>query len=149
MRQEMERRLPIAMDCYVDFSLVLYSYSLAFEQFNLGDVLSGLKLAICPFTRYDDIMVTLRPFLVGADHPVNKVFFVTSPAQPSVHPWFAVGTLFKQDVHAQLVTGLADVMLCGVCLEPESLDPGATLLRLPDYLIDNEPTNADNVIQFL
>ena len=94
-------------------------------------------------------MVSLRPFLVRADHPVNKVFFVTSMAQPSVNPQFAVVTLFNEDIHDQLVTGLADVTLYGVCLEPESLDPNTTLLHLPDNLIDNEPANADNVIQVL
>ena len=107
----MERCLPIAMDCYVDFPLVLYSYGLAFEQFNLGDVLFGLKLAICPFTRYDYIMVVPRPFLVGADHPVDKILFVTSMTQPSVHPQFAIITLFNEDIRDQLVTGLADVIL--------------------------------------
>ena len=74
------------MYCYVEFPIVLYSYSLAFGQFNLGFVPFGLKLAICPSTRYDGIMVVLRSFLAGANHPVDKIFFVTSMAQPSIHP---------------------------------------------------------------
>ena len=49
MHQVMEHRLPVAMDRYVDLPLVLYSYSIAFEQFNLQVILFGLKLVICPF----------------------------------------------------------------------------------------------------
>ena len=70
-------------------------------------------------------------------------------AQPSVHPQFAVITMFNEAIHDQLVTGLADVTLCGVCLELEGLDPDATLIRQPGNLIGDEPANADNVIQVL
>ena len=135
------------MDRYVNFHLVLHSCRLAFEQFNLGVVLFGLKLAICPFTRYDIIVVVLWPFLVGANHPVEKIFFVTSMAQPSVHPQFAIITLFEGAICDKLVTGLVDATLYGVRLEQESLDPDATLLHLPANLIDDGHVNADNVIQ--
>ena len=139
----------MAMDCDVDLPLVLYSYSLAFEQFNLGVVLFGLKLAICPFTRYDDTIVAIWSFLVVVDHPIRKVFFVTSTVQPSIHPQFDIAALFNEDIRDQMVTGLADATLYDVHLEPEILDPGVTLLRLPGDLIDDRPVNADNVIQVL
>ena len=134
---------------YVNIPLVMHPYSLASEQFNLQVTLFGLKKAIYPSTRYDDTMLILRPFLVGANQPINKVFFVTSMAQPIVHPQFSVITLFEEAIRDQLVMGLADVMLYGVCLKPENLDPYATLLCLPDDLIDSEPENADDVIQVL
>ena len=105
----MECYLSNAMDRYVDIPLVMHPYSLTFEQFNLQVTIFGLELAICHFIRYDDIMVFLRPFLVGANQPVNKFFFVTSMKQPSVHPQFAVVTLSNEDIRDQLVTCLADV----------------------------------------
>ena len=54
-------------------------------------------------------------------------------------------TLFEEAIRDQLVTGLTDVTLYGVRLEPESLDLDATFRSLPDNLIHN--VNANNVIQ--
>ena len=58
-------------------------------------------------------------------------------------------TLFDESILNWFLTGLADGILYGVRLEPERLDPNATLLCIPDNLIDLEPANANNVVQAL
>ena len=86
----MERHLPVDMDRYVEAPLVMHPYSLVYKQFRLWVTLLALKIVICPFTRYDDIMVLIRPLLADlVDHtnqPVDKIFMVTMVVQPSIHP---------------------------------------------------------------
>ena len=79
---------------------------------------------------YDDIMVLLRPLLVDlashANQLVDKIFFVTTMARPSVHPQFSIITLFEEAILDRLLASLADRILYGVHLEPERLHPDAT-----------------------
>ena len=47
------------------------------------------------------------------------------------------------------MTGLADGVIYGVPLRPERLSPTDVVLRIPDDVIDDEPNNADEVVQAL
>ena len=62
----MEYRLPVALDRYIKTPKVMCHYGLVHEQFKLQVTLYDLKIAICSYTRYDDIMVLVRLLLV--DH---------------------------------------------------------------------------------
>ena len=90
------------MDCYVKTPPVMHPYSLAYEQFKPQVSLFALKKVIYPYDRYDSIMVLIRPLRVGlVDHAnkhVDEIFFVTTVAQPSIHPQFAVMTLFEEAI---------------------------------------------------
>ena len=101
-RRGTERCQPVAMNRNVEAPLVIHPYSLVYEQFRLQITLFALKIVICPYTRYDDIMVLIRPLIVGlvghANQPINEIFMVTMVAQPSIHPQFAVITLFEDAI---------------------------------------------------
>ena len=154
------------MDRYDNAPWVMFPWSLAYEEYRLQIVLFGLKVRVCPYTRSDDIMVLVRPLLASSipvpvpnpnpaglvQHPdshTNEIFYVTTMALPSVHPQFAVITVFEEAVLNRLLTSLADGIIFDARLEPEHLHPDATLLCIPYDVIDSEPGNANNVIQAL
>ena len=74
---------------------------------------------------------------------------MTTVELPSIHPQFIVITMFEEATLDRLMTGPVNAELYHMCLEPERLDPDATLVPIPDSLIAVEASNADNVIQAL
>ena len=83
MHRGTERHLPVTTDPYVETPKVMYHYSLTYEQYKLQVTLYALKIAIYPYSRYDDIMGLVRPLLI--DHAdkflsIDDMFMVTTLA---------------------------------------------------------------------
>ena len=78
--------------------------------------------------------------------PINKIFYVTRVTRPSLHPQYAVITVFEETVLKSLLTGLADGVIYGVPLRSERLFPDHVFLRIPDDIINDEPNNASEDI---
>ena len=142
--------------------LVVFRWSLAVENSKLGAVRYALRVPVCPHTRYDDLMILVRPilFLLATvpdsnnviPRPVNRIdeiFYATIVSQPSHHPHFIIITVFEETIRNLLITGLADDELFGVCLEPEVFHPKDSLLRILDGVFQSEPANTGNPIQAL
>ena len=132
----------------------MYHYSLIYDQFKLQVTLYTLKIAIYPYpyTRYDGIMGLVRPLLI--DHAnellsIDEICMVKTVALPSIHPQFAVITMFEENTLNKLLASLTEGMLYHVRLELERLDPDATLVCIPNDLIIAEPLNANKVAQAL
>ena len=69
--------------------------------------------------------------------------------QPSLHPQYAVITVFEETVLESLLTCLADGVIYGVPSRPECSFPDDVVLRIPGDIINDEPDNAGDVVQAL
>ena len=139
------------MDRYVNAPRVMFPWSLAYKDYRLQVVCFVLKVVICSFTRSEDPIVLAQPLLDSITPvpvvPVDEIFYVTKMMLPSIHPQFAMITVFEEAVIDSLLTGLAAGIIFDVQLNPECLHPDNTLICIPEDIIDSEPVNADNVIR--
>ena len=84
---------------YVKTPHVIYQYNLGYEQFRLQVVLHVIKITIYPYTRAYDILGLISPLLVNNDSEllgVHEVFLATKEELPSIHPQFAMLTMFEE-----------------------------------------------------
>ena len=125
---------PVAMERHVAPPLIVFRWNLAFDDHRLGAVCHGLKDAVCPHVRSDDlILILVRPILAslvpdpvpdlsgivpGCINRLEKIFYATAMSQPSHHPPFIVITVFEEAIHNLLITGPSDWVLFGVRIEP-------------------------------
>ena len=125
------------MDRPIVTPLVLVRWNLAGVNKALGTVRHAFKVTICPHTRFDDLLVVMRPILhllaaaPGSNgvvprpiHRVDEMFYATTVSRPSHHPQFIVITIFEETIRDCLISELADDELPGVRLEPEIASPG-------------------------
>jgi hypothetical protein len=153
MNRQARFRHSVAMDRYVAPPRVICPWTLGYEAFQTEALRFGLKIAISALTRSKDIMVPVQHILDNLvpipSSPIDEIFYVTRVTQPCLHPQFAVITVFNEAILESLLTGLADGVIYGVPLRPERLSPTDVVLRIPDDVIDDEPNNADEVVQAL
>ena len=65
MIQGTRRCKPTTMDRFVAPPLVVFHWSLAFDDHMLQIIRFGLKVKVCPYTRSDDLMVLVWPILAS------------------------------------------------------------------------------------
>ena len=101
----------VAMERHVAPSLIVFHWNLAFDDHRFGTVCYGLKVAVCPNARSDDLIILIRPILASLfpdpfpdssgvfPHRINRldeIFYATAVSQCSHHPQFIVSTVFEE-----------------------------------------------------
>ena len=126
MRRRTRHNTPVTMERRVPPPRFVFHWNLTSDDHMLGTVCHGLKVAICPHTRSDDLMILVWPILASlVPNPVlnskgivprciiclDKPFYATAVSQPSHHPQFIVITVFEEAIRDLLITCLADGVL--------------------------------------
>ena len=65
MRRRPRHHPHITMERHNIPPLIVFCLNLAFGDHRLGTVHYGLKVAVCPHTRSDDLMILVRPILAS------------------------------------------------------------------------------------
>ena len=56
---------PVAMEHHIAPPLLVFHWNLAFDDHMLGTVYHGLKVAVCPHARSDDLMILIQPIIAS------------------------------------------------------------------------------------
>ena len=126
MHKKTRHNPPVTMERRIPPPRIVSHWNLAFDDHRLGTGCHGLKVAVFPHARSDNLMFQVCPILASlVPDPVpdsngviprrvnclGEVFYATAVSQPSHHPQFIVITVFEEAIRDLLITCLADGVL--------------------------------------
>ena len=126
IQQRARRCLFVTMKNHVAPPLIVYHWTLGFEDHWLGTVLYALEVTVCAHARIDRLMKLMLPILAAFNpnpaipprddtfwpsNRVDSMFYATSLSWPSHHPQLTVVTFFDEAIHDSLMMGLTDGVL--------------------------------------